>query len=121
MSKYYTKTVTSQNTIPVTEKLYMRDDYLDEIRHQVYDSKMLSTRKYKYSDLGFYLIKDLVEEITHSPIDEYVSQTFYKPLGLTTATYNPWKTQTINLIAPTEEDRYFVALPQLFVFLHPSH
>ncbi len=32
LSKYYTKKVTSQNTIPVTEKLYMRDDYLDKIK-----------------------------------------------------------------------------------------
>ncbi len=54
---------------------------------------MLSTRKYKYSDIGFYLIKDLVENLTNQSLDEYVTQTFYEPLGLTTATYNPWKTQ----------------------------
>ena len=107
LSKYYTKTVTSQNTIPVTEKLYMRDDYLTEIKQQVYDSELLSTRKYKYSDLGFYLIKDLIENLTNQSIDQYVSKTFYQPLGLTTATYNPWKSTQLNLIVPTEMDRYF--------------
>jgi CubicO group peptidase (beta-lactamase class C family) len=107
LSKYYTNTVTSQNTIPVTEKMYMRDDYLDEIKHQVYQSDLLSTRRYKYSDLGFYLINDLVKNLTNQSLDEYVAQTFYQPLGLTTAAYNPWKTQNLNLIVPTEEDRYF--------------
>ena len=107
LSKYYTKTVTSQNTVPVTEKLYMRDDFLEEIKHQVYQSDLISTRKYKYSDIGFYLISDLVEKLTRQPIDQYVEKSFYQPLGLTTASYNPWKSQTLNLVVPTEEDRYF--------------
>ncbi len=107
LSKYYSKTVTSQNTVPVTDKLFMRDIYLDEIKEQVYQSDLLPTRRYKYSDLGFYLIGDMVGRLTNNPIDEFVQQTFYRPLGLTTATYNPWKTQTLNLIVPTEVDRYF--------------
>lgn len=107
LSKYYSKTMTGQNTIPVTEKLFMRDDYVDEIRYRVYHSELLYTRKYKYSDLGFYMISDLVKRLTGQTIDEYADQNFYQPLGLTTATYNPWKIHDINNIPPTEEDKYF--------------
>ena len=107
LSKFYTKTITSQNTIPVTEKLYMRDDYLTEIKQQIYESELLSTRKYRYSDLGFYLIGDLIKQLTNLSIDQYVEQTFYQSLGLTTAMYNPWKKQIANNVIPTEVDRYF--------------
>src|SRR5690606_26251664 len=68
-SKYYTKTSSELNPVPVTDKLFMRGDYMDEIKKRVYLSELFSTGKYKYSDLGFYIISDLVKKLTRMSID----------------------------------------------------
>lgn len=45
--------------------------------------------KYLYSDLGFILLGDLVKRVTGVPLDKYVDSCFYRPLGMTSTTFNP--------------------------------
>lgn len=42
-----------------------------------------------YSDVDYMLLGLLIEEITGQPLDEYLQETFYGPLGLTHTTFNP--------------------------------
>ncbi len=42
-----------------------------------------------YSDLDYMLLGFVVERITGQRLDDYVSETFYRPMGLTHVTYNP--------------------------------
>ena len=44
-----------------------------------------------YSDLGFMLLGYIVEHVTKQPIDRYVADALYKPLGLRFTTYLPRK------------------------------
>ncbi|RYD87786.1 MAG: hypothetical protein EOP54_28250, partial [Sphingobacteriales bacterium] len=37
---------------------------------------------YKYSDLGFYIMKRLAEKQLNQPLDEFMEQHFYGPLGM---------------------------------------
>ncbi|GJM30757.1 MAG: beta-N-acetylglucosaminidase [Cyclobacteriaceae bacterium] len=62
---------------------------------------------YKYSDMGFYILKKLAESHLNQPIEQFLEQNFYHPLGLSTMTYLPLCKFPINRIAPTEEDNYF--------------
>ncbi|MEL6412553.1 MAG: glycoside hydrolase family 3 N-terminal domain-containing protein [Bacteroidota bacterium] len=66
-------------------------------------------RKYdcKYSCLGFFLLKRLAETLLKEPLDSFLTEELYKPLGLTTLTYCPLDKFPINRIAPTEEDNTF--------------
>lgn len=43
----------------------------------------------KYSDLGFMILGYLVEEVTGQPLDEFVTETLYKHLGLKNTVFNP--------------------------------
>ncbi|MEJ8803013.1 glycoside hydrolase family 3 N-terminal domain-containing protein [Pontibacter sp. H249] len=76
-------------------------------------SRMLPPRKdgkgydYKYSDLDFYVLKRLAERMLNQPLDEFMDQNFYAPLGLSTMTYKPLLKHTQDVIAPTEDDKYF--------------
>ena len=56
-----------------------------------------------YSDLDFITLGKLVERVTGMPLDKYVKETFYEPLGMNSTTYNPPK-RWLNRIAPTEYD-----------------
>lgn len=44
-----------------------------------------------YSDVGYILLGIIIEHITHMPIDSYVKQNIYDPLGLTHILFYPLK------------------------------
>jgi beta-N-acetylhexosaminidase len=76
-------------------------------------SKLISKKQgaakfeYKYSDLGFYIMKRLAEKMLKQDLNDFMDQNFYAPLGLSTMTYNPLTKFPRERIAPTEQDKYF--------------
>lgn len=62
---------------------------------------------YRYSDLSFYMLHHLVERMTNQPMDLFLVQNFYDPLGLETLNYRPLLKFPAERIAPTEEDTHF--------------
>ncbi|MFK8101583.1 MAG: glycoside hydrolase family 3 N-terminal domain-containing protein [Saprospiraceae bacterium] len=107
MSKYYKKKKTKGYSILVAKNLYLKDDFTEEMWRQIRDSDLRSTREYKYSDLGFYLLMKLIERQSNKSQDQYVQESFYGPLGLSTASYNPLDKIANARIVPSENDRYF--------------
>jgi CubicO group peptidase (beta-lactamase class C family) len=72
-----------------------------------------SAKEYKYSDLGYYFIKDIIESKTKMSLDRFTDSTLYSPLGLKTMGYLPLSKFTRDAIAPTEYDlRYRMQLVQ---------
>ncbi|MHC2991612.1 glycosyl hydrolase, partial [Pontibacter sp. HJ8] len=69
--------------------------------------KNAKTYEYQYSDLGFYILKRMAEKMLNQPLNEFMDQNFYGPLGLSTMTYNPLLKLPREVIAPTEDDNYF--------------
>ena len=58
-----------------------------------------------YSDLNFMLLADMVERVTGKPLDQYVRENFYEPMGLRHTAFNPiYNGVNITQIAPTEQD-----------------
>ncbi|MFK7934742.1 MAG: glycoside hydrolase family 3 N-terminal domain-containing protein [Saprospiraceae bacterium] len=106
-SRFYQSKPGGEYALPVTEKLYLRRDMADSIWTQIHTSELRSNTNYKYSDLGFYLVADVVKNVAGQPINQYVQEQFYQPLGLQTATYNPLERFSKDRIPPTEEDKYF--------------
>jgi beta-N-acetylhexosaminidase len=62
---------------------------------------------YVYSDLTMYLMQELVERLVNQPLDAFLDQNFYAPLGLHTMAFNPALKYGIGQIAPTEDDVAF--------------
>jgi beta-N-acetylhexosaminidase len=62
---------------------------------------------YVYSDLGFYIMKRLVEKLINQPMDEFLEQNVYERMGLPILTYKPLNKFPAERIAPTEDDKYF--------------
>nr|BCX00601.1 MAG: beta-N-acetylhexosaminidase [Bacteroidota bacterium] len=61
-----------------------------------------------YSDFGFIVLGKLIERITGKRLDEYVTETFFRPLGLRRTVFRPLEHGfQPEEIAPTEEDRYW--------------
>jgi len=94
-------------TIEVARNLYLRKDYPDTMWAHVYSSSLENTGKSVYSDLDFYFLAAIVQQITGKRIDKYVDEQFYKPMGLKRITYEPLAKFDTTQIAPTELDNYF--------------
>lgn len=103
----YNKYYNEKYSYIVSNNIYIRNDYKDTIYKRIADSELQKQKKYLYSDNGFILLKLIIEEISTMNFDNYVQNIFYKPLGLSTMTFNPLNTLSINNIAPTEYDKEF--------------
>lgn len=93
--------------VRVAENLYILKNYNDVIFDSIISSPLLKTNTYKYSDLGFYFIPKILESLVNKPFEEYVADTFYSPLGLSTMGFLPRKRFPLNRIVPTEIDKIF--------------
>lgn len=91
-------------SIPVTENIFLLGSYRDTIWERIKKSPLDSRVRYVYSDLDFIILGAIVEKITGKSLDVYVSETFYKPLGLKHTVFNPLNVFSKNQIAPTEQD-----------------
>jgi beta-N-acetylhexosaminidase len=62
--------------------------------------------EYVYSDLGFILLAEIVEEVSGLRIDRYVRNNFFYPMGMKSSFFNPKKVGRwiSNRIPPTEID-----------------
>lgn len=107
LSKYYSLSSKNNYTTPVTEKLYMRNDYQDSLWQEIYDSELRTKTGYRYSDLGFLMFTKIIHELSGIPLDQYAYQSFYEPLGLRRTGYNPLYRIDQTEIAPSEKDDYF--------------
>ena len=107
MPDIYSPQAQDQFTVPVSASLFIKSDYLEQIWDKIFNSDLKQPGKYVYSDLGFYLIKPLVEQITGQSFDAYLQEHFYQPLGLRHTRFNPWQHFPVMEIVPTEKDSYF--------------
>jgi beta-N-acetylhexosaminidase len=94
-------------SIAVASSLFLREDFVDTIYQQIYESQLRANSNYRYSDLGFYLIAKIVQSVSGVTLDQYVHEVFYRPMGLRAITYNPHGRLDDSRIPPTERDNYF--------------
>ena len=92
--------------------LYAKENLGDSVWYWTVDSKVREKEyrtpyDYKYSDMGFYILKRIAEKFLNQPIQTFLEQNFYAPLGLQTTCYLPLCKFPIGQIAPTEDDIFF--------------
>jgi len=105
--KIYVRKESENFTVRVAEGIYMRNTYRDSIMQWIYNSPLGERGKYVYSDFGPILMKSLIEKETLQPMDQYLDSKFYRPLGLTSMTFQPRKKMDLKKIIPTENDLEF--------------
>jgi beta-N-acetylhexosaminidase len=96
----------------VADKLYanvsMRDSLWNWIiRAKIREKPARTPFDYKYSDMGFYIMQHLAERILNQPIEDFLEQNLYEPLGSYTTGYLPLMRFPVSRIAPTENDKLF--------------
>jgi CubicO group peptidase (beta-lactamase class C family) len=101
-------TISSETfAIKVCHRMYMNKSYKDSMIQYIISSPISKNHKYEYSDLGFYLLSDLIQKISGESLDAYLYTHFYKPMGLKNITFNPTEKILLHYIPPTENDTIF--------------
>lgn len=93
--------------VRISEHLYMNPCYYETMMDTLNRSKLLPQKKYVYSGLSFYLYPKIIANLTGQDFETYLKETFYRPLGATTVTYNPYLHFPMKQIVPTENDDFF--------------
>ena len=106
-SNIYSHTFSKDYSVKVCDSLYIINSYRDSIYKSIIDTSLRQESGYKYSDLGYYFLYQIIEKITKQPLQDYVVKNFYKPLGATSICYNPLKKFDRNKIVPTQNDTLF--------------
>lgn len=103
----YQATADSNYTICVAPDLYMHKDYEQFVWDAIIKSEVKPRGNYLYSDLGFILLRKVVERVTGRPFAQYVDSAFYTPLNLSGLTFNPRGKVNLDWVVPTEMDTFF--------------
>lgn len=91
----------------VADKLYIKKNYKRKIIKIIKKSDLIDEKKYKYSDLSFYLYPDIVEKITKKKFENFLKCEFYAKLGANSLCFNPLNKFPLSEIVPTEKDKFF--------------
>jgi CubicO group peptidase (beta-lactamase class C family) len=94
--------------IKVAERFFLSRDYFREVMwKEMLDSPLKTPGRYVYSDISMYVLKEILERIVQKPLDAYVDEEFYQPLGACTMGFCPRERFAAERIVPTESDTYF--------------
>ncbi|MCF8428780.1 MAG: serine hydrolase [Bacteroidia bacterium] len=103
----YSDSLNDDFSIKVADNIYINKNYEKVIWTTIAESDLKKTGEYVYSDLGFMMLRKIVEIITNQDFESYLQNSFYKPLNLSSMAFNPLKTINSDWIVPTEIDSVF--------------
>tara|TARA_Y100000589_G_scaffold312141_1_gene332168 strand:- start:6020 stop:8965 length:2946 start_codon:yes stop_codon:yes gene_type:complete len=105
--RYDIYSLDSSETYPlrVADNLWINKGYPDTIFKRILRGPV-KTKEYRYSDLGYYFFKRIIEKITGESLDVYI-QHIYDDIGMSTTTFKPRYKFPLYRIVPTEKDNYF--------------
>ncbi len=105
---YYSSVQTNRHSLEVADSLWADVAIEQDIFNQIAMVDLKPEGEYLYSDLGFILLRKIVENISNMPFEAFMNLHFYKPLALGSLTFKPLKNGVKqSTIAPTENDLVF--------------
>ena len=105
-TEYFRESMDEKYNVRVAKNMYLTEEF----KYVIYDTIMkseLKEKKYKYSDIGFYFIPEIVEMTVNQSFESYLKENFYEPLGLNNIFFRPYLYTDEWHIVPTEDDNYF--------------
>ncbi len=109
LPQYYSSASSKDYPYPVADGLFAHKSMKDSlwswiIKAKIREKPPRTSYNYTYSDMGFYILQHLAEKILNQPMEEFLDQNLYEPLGAYEMGYLPLRKFPDYLIAPTEND-----------------
>lgn len=108
----YSEVQNEEFPVRVAEGVFMKQQHSDTLIHRILGTRLRNQQEmrqseYAYSDLGYFFVKEIVEQLSGMPLQDYVATHFYGPMKLNTIGYLPLQRFSTDVITPTEYDRAF--------------
>lgn len=105
--KFYRKRQSKRFPVVIADRFYGKNNLSKLISDQILASELRDTLEYKYSDIPYFFMKDLLEDRYQKSLETLAVNTFYKPLGLVRTGFNPNKNTPNQTVIPSEIDTYY--------------
>lgn len=105
--KTFSYTKSGDYSVEIVENLWLHKDYYKTLYKAIEESPLREKKEYVYSDLSYFMYPAIIPRLTGKSFESFLKDTFYKPLGANTLTYNPLQHFPIARIAPTEYDSLY--------------
>ncbi|OYD41536.1 serine hydrolase domain-containing protein [Sphingobacterium cellulitidis] len=94
--------------VKVADNAYLKNNYYRDVMWpEMLNSAVKPIGNYVYSDISMYVMKEVSEHETSTPMQDYVQKILYKPIGMKTAGYLPRDRFKKEQIVPTQQDTAF--------------
>lgn len=103
----YSTVRTFEYPYQVADSMFISRNYKDTILKKIFESPLGEHGKYLYSDLGYYLLKEIFEQTSNQTLDQWLYANVYQKIGANTLSFNPLTKFDRHRIAPTEWDQSF--------------
>ena len=97
---------TPTHTLEITDNMWLNNSFKNTMM-QIIAKSELDKKRYVYSSVGFILLQQIAETITGMPMDQYLDNTFYAPMGLSRTKYLPLRYYGKEEIMPTAANDHF--------------
>ena len=94
--------------VQVAQNAFLRNHYYRDVMWpEMLRSPVKPIGNYVYSDISMYVMKEVAEHETAKPMEEFIQEILYRPIGMKTAGYLPRKRFDQTRIVPTQNDTVF--------------
>lgn len=112
MDHYYATEKNENYPLKVANGMYVAPHIRDSVWKWTLQSKLIpkadrTPYPYRYSDLSFIILYHLAERLLNQPVEDFLAQNLYQPLGANTLGFLPLQRFDSSRIAPTEYDKHF--------------
>ena len=105
--KYVASSQSNRFDFKLAEGKYLRSDFYVKIKKFIKKNDFDPERGYVYSGLFFYLVPEMVQNLSGRTFQEFLNHHFYEPLGANSLVFNPLSSFADSIILPTEIDTFF--------------
>lgn len=103
--EYVSTTPKEGYPLQIADHLWLSSTFEKEMERKIVEAPMKS-KTYRYSDVGFILLRLLAEQLAQMPMNVYLQQEFYEPMGLSRTGYLPLTRFPKSVIVPSAVDRF---------------
>jgi beta-N-acetylhexosaminidase len=112
MKYFFSNSRSGEYPFPVSQNMFAHKTMRDSMWHWILKSKLVEKKDripfdYRYSDLSMYTMQHLLEKLLNQPLEDFVAQNFYEPMGAATMGFLPLERFSESQIASTEREPNF--------------
>ncbi len=101
---YFCNTPRRGYSVEVAKGLFFKDELRNKLMSGLHKLPVQSRAGTRYSDVNMVILQQMLEKAGGRPLDRYVQEYFFNPLGLRRITYRPKGKFPLSEIVPTEND-----------------